>query len=473
MLQLHRADLPGRPLGPAASHLSRILLTLDGTIIQQGGLEPLLRALDESKDQLADHFSNRLGSELVAKALTLKVLNLLLAKYHFLARHSTLLSKPYGLIADPVNNCNLACPGCVHSVSSRELHRFEWNAGVLTEDRYDALLRQYGPSAIQTTLYNYGEPLLNPHTPRFIRKAKAYLTRTALSTNMAVKRFDAQAYALSGLDFMTLSIDGATQPVYEKFRRKGDLETVFRNVRSLVEAKRKEGRRSPVLNWQFLAFEHNAHQIEEARNLAQTMGVDQFTVGNPFDVTWDDPAMRAAAVVPALHQFQDNSSERMQENWNPFPDELESSAIERAFETGWLSQLTPELRRATAPTRSTPPPRTCHYLYKNIVMDANGRVFPCCAAPQPDADLHFANFDAGAPDSFNSEKYQQARLSFSKSNPGAAPTFPIVQTPEPYCVKCDWYDAQMTAHIDRSEVRSYMISSAVVDAESARLLSSW
>jgi hypothetical protein len=63
-----------------------------------------------------------------------------------------------------------------------------------------------------------------------IRRAKTWLTNTTLSTNMTAKKFDAEAYVLSGLDFMTLSIDGATQAVYEKYRRKGDIETIFRKT---------------------------------------------------------------------------------------------------------------------------------------------------------------------------------------------------------------------------------------------------
>jgi hypothetical protein len=169
------------------------------------GIGPILRILDASRHAMQDYFRDHTQSEIAAQALTLKSLNLCLAKYHFLRRDSVLLSKPYGLIVDPINSCNLACPGCVHSSRSKEFRIFEWNAGLLSEDRYASLLRRYGPYAIQATLCNYGEPLLNPHTPKFIRMAKAYLMRTMLSTNMTVKRFDAEAYASSGLDFMTIS----------------------------------------------------------------------------------------------------------------------------------------------------------------------------------------------------------------------------------------------------------------------------
>ena len=168
----------------------------------------------------------------LAEALTLKVLNLFLARYHFQARSASLLSRPFGLVVDPSNMCQLACPGCVHSVRNEALQLFDWPKGTLSEDRFLALLNRYGPHAIVVYFYNYGEPLLNLNTPKLIRMAKAYLLRTAFTTSLSVRRFDAEAYVESGIDFIGLSIDGATEATYRRFRRNGDLELVSRTSAS-------------------------------------------------------------------------------------------------------------------------------------------------------------------------------------------------------------------------------------------------
>ena len=114
--------------------------------------------------------------------------------------------------------------------------------------------------------------------------AKTYLLWTALSTSLSVRRFDPDAYVESGLDFMVLSIDGATQAVYERFRD-GILELVFENVRKLVEAKRRLGKRTPVLSWNFLAFDITRTKSRAAARMARKLGVNLFRVVNPFDVT--------------------------------------------------------------------------------------------------------------------------------------------------------------------------------------------
>ncbi|HXM45844.1 MAG TPA: radical SAM/SPASM domain-containing protein [Bryobacteraceae bacterium] len=392
-----------------------------------------------------------------AQALTLKILNICLARYHFHARSASVLSRPYGLVVDPSDMCQLACPGCVHSERSELLKIFDWHKGTLPEDRFAALLKRYGPYAIGVYFCNYGEPLLNLNTPKLIRLAKNYLMGTALSTSLSVKRLDADAYVESGLDFMVLSIDGATQPVYERFRRNGRLELVFDNVRKLVEARRRLGKRTPVLSWNFLAFEHNAHEIPLASRMARKLGVDQFRVVNPFDVTWDDPEIRPAAVDGGVRRLDWLALSNQPENWNPFPEGVDADAIARAFERPW----NPHAASDTPPSEG----HTCHWLYKNMVMDATGRIMPCCGAPRPDANLVFATFDGNGGDPFNSEKYRQARSFFS----GAAPA----GEGDPYCARCEW--DQTTVSIGGPEIRRYFraADAAFFDRRSLRLLSGW
>ncbi len=454
--------------------LTPIGAQIQETIRSRGSIRPLLEQLDRSKAPIHAFFLDRLNSPVAAKALTVKVLNLCLARYHFEARTTAVLSRPYGLVADPVNNCNLACPGCVHSPRAKELHVFNWTSGLLSPDRYTALLSAYGPYAIQITLCNYGEPLMNPATPGFVRQAKSFLATTTLSTNMTAKKFDAEAWALSGLDIMTLSIDGATQAVYERYRRKGDIDQIFRNIRSLVEAKRRLGRATPLLSWQFLAFEHNAHEIDAAISMARELGVDEIVIAAPFDVGWDDPAIRAAAVEPRTIQFDVELAGRsLVENWNPSPDAANAAgiAISAAFETGWAAQLAHYREADLNP--GGPSTHMCHWLYRNMVMDATGRILPCCAAPRPDADLVFDTLNGVAADPFNSEKYRLARLSFSDKPAYAKARGASALSADPHCANCDWYSDQQSALIDSPAIAKYfrMAGNGIVDAESVRMLS--
>jgi len=238
---------------PSSSVVADVVSDLNAKLGQNVPLLEVLGAIDAARDPLCEQFNSLLNSRAAAQALTLKILNLLVAKYHFQARNEVLLSRPFGLVVDPANGCNLACPGCVHSEHSKTLKLFDWDKGMLSEERFQALLHQYGAFAVQIMFCNYGEPTANLKTPRFIKLAKSYLIQTALSTNLTIPRFDADAYAASGLDFMYLSIDGATQGVYGQFRKKGHIDLVFENIRKLVDAKKRLGKGTPILRWQYLA----------------------------------------------------------------------------------------------------------------------------------------------------------------------------------------------------------------------------
>src|ERR1700722_854310 len=123
--------------------LSGTLAAIDGTITAGSPRKDIFVALDDSKGRIYKLLANAVGP-LPAKLLTIKILNLFLSKYHFLARSTNLFSSPYGIIVDPMNACQLACPGCVHSARAKELKVFDWGPGVLSESTFAEFMRRYG-----------------------------------------------------------------------------------------------------------------------------------------------------------------------------------------------------------------------------------------------------------------------------------------------------------------------------------------
>ena len=86
-------------------------------------------------------------------------------------------------------------------------------------------------------------------------------------------------------------------------------------------------------------------------------------------------------------------------------------------------------------------------------MDAGGRIFPCCCSPRPNADLNFAQFDAGASaDSFNSDKHRRSRLFFENPEDYRADRKTQGFDQDPYCVKCEW---DKTADPSPAQIRNY------------------
>jgi MoaA/NifB/PqqE/SkfB family radical SAM enzyme len=240
-------------------------------------------------------------------------------------------------------------------------------------------------------------------------------------------RFDVERFVESGPDFVILSIDGASQESYARFRKNGKLDLVLDNVRRLVEAKRRRGGTRPVLAWRFLTFEHNVHEVDEALRLAREIGVDVFLVGTPFDVSIDDPGVRVATSEKrGRHEIRPQSEQ---------PDPplrflvRRCAAVEERFAQGWeaLAAAHPE-----EPAR--PESGTCSWLYFNQSVDAVGRVMPCCIAPSTRKRLVFADLADGDPEPWNSEDYRLSRLAFADRE--AFRAAPRSRPDAPWCAVC-------------------------------------
>ena len=88
---------------------------------------------------------------------------------------------------------------------------------------------------------------------------------------------DAEEVVKSGLDSMIVSLDGSTQETYNQYRVNGNLEKVLSNVEKLVAAKKKLKSNTPIIRWQFLVMKHNEHEIEEIKQKAKELEVDQLS----------------------------------------------------------------------------------------------------------------------------------------------------------------------------------------------------
>jgi len=154
----------------------------------------------------------------------------------------------------------------------------------------------------------------------------------------------------AGLNHLKLSIDGATQAVYEQYRIRGRLDVVLENISHVVAYKRAKKLRNLSIEWQFVVFDHNRHEIEAARNLAAKLGIDVFrtmpgTV--PDEVTAEGGLVQpdGSTVPPFLRRRYGDERQTVQHE----------EPVEREKHVGG-----------------------CPFLYDMIAMQVDGGVVPCC-----------------------------------------------------------------------------------------------
>jgi MoaA/NifB/PqqE/SkfB family radical SAM enzyme len=132
-------------------------------------------------------------------------------------------------------------------------------------------------------IMNWGEPLLNTRLPAMISSAKSHRIEVRLDTNFNdANEALIEELILSGLDILSLSIDGISPETYGRYRSKGKFERVLANLEILVRKRQALGRKNPWIVWQFLVFRHNDHEVSQVDEFARARGVDQVSLVAPF-----------------------------------------------------------------------------------------------------------------------------------------------------------------------------------------------
>lgn len=270
---------------------------------------------------------------------------------------------------DPTSFCNLRCPACPTG-SQAGLRP----AATLDMDLYRAFLDEVGEYLFKLYLYNLGEPLLHKQAPEMIAYAKGRDIVVLVSSNLSFDLTDDYCERLvrSGLDMLIVPLDGCSQETYERYRRRGSFATVRANMQKLQAVKRSLGSQSPTILWQFLIFDHNEHEIDTVKREYRAWGADEYLMGGAYMPT---PAHSEGLAPSRLAQFNiyDASHQHRQMSF-------------QALLGG----------------------KACSWLYGAAVLNANGKLSPCCYTAAEKDD--FGTYTPGEfRQVWNSSPYVRAR----------------------------------------------------------------
>ncbi len=233
-----------------------------------------------------------------------KIINFWRCQVAWLLAKEKVSGHPYQLVLELTNVCNLRCPHCPTGQG-----HFGRKPSFMDLKRLDVILDELGPYAFKTDLHNWGEPMLHKEVYEAIQIIEKHRVMTVMSTNFNVNFDEAKAEALvqSGLSVLGLSLDGPDQESYEKYRVRGKLALALENARLVIEAKKRLHATKPQVVWCYLVFRHNQHKVNEARALAEKMGLEfsaqrGFASSDPsFETTenYHHPALNLLSHGPA------------------------------------------------------------------------------------------------------------------------------------------------------------------------------
>ena len=203
---------------------------------------------------------------------------------------------PFSISFEPTTSCNLRCPECPSG-----LRAFSRPIGMLQKNFFKETIDDIHHQLLYLIFYFQGEPYLNPDFLEMVKYASSKKIYTATSTNAHyLNDENAKKTVESGLDRLIISIDGTTQDIYQQYRIGGNLDKVIEGAKNIVKWKKKLNSSTPFVFFQFLVVKHNEHQIEDIKQLAKSIGVDEvrFKTAQVYDYE-NDPNQ----LIPSIEKY--------------------------------------------------------------------------------------------------------------------------------------------------------------------------
>ena len=225
----------------------------------------------------------------------IKLWNFLKCNRERMVGKTSLSSRPYLINSEPTNTCMLHCPFCPTGKSNSRKN------GYADPKIFENVIHELAPYTYLITFHGWGEPLLHKDLPGLIDLAHRHRICTVLTTNgLLLNKETAKNLICSKLDIVYISIDGATEETYRQYRVGGSLKKVLSNIENLVALKKEKKSTIPFIEWQFIVFRHNQHEIKKAKKLAKKLGIDSIVFLPAYT---EDPAYEPSDPQFRLPQF--------------------------------------------------------------------------------------------------------------------------------------------------------------------------
>jgi len=174
-------------------------------------------------------------------------------------------------------HCNAKCPQCERNIQGGMV-----NPAVKVQHmdfkEFEAIINEHRIS-LEKVLFcgNAGDPMMHPDIVRMLDYSRMVCEKPitlGMNTNGSIGNVDQwqdiASIMRSVKDYVVFSIDGL-EDTNHLYRKGVNWRTLMRNAESFIQA----GGRA---HWDFLVFDHNKHQIDQAQQLAKDMGFKWFRV---------------------------------------------------------------------------------------------------------------------------------------------------------------------------------------------------
>jgi radical SAM protein with 4Fe4S-binding SPASM domain len=320
------------------------------------------------------------------------------------------------VMLETTQRCNLRC---IHCAVSEENNNGAYAWQDLPTESFYKLLPVLTAHKPWVHLSGHGETFLHPDFWEMLEATIHAGCRVRFQTNgTMLTREHAERIVKLGVELIVISVDAASNELFDKIRRRAKLERILANLAYLQEVKSRAGSSRPLLEFEFVAMRQNIHELPDVIALAAKYGAHLVGVTELAEY--------------ALTVGQSLRGDPLMREW---ADKAEVAAKQHGIELLWAATLperevpkdslpldvaVPAVPAAVieAPVVATPaaPPsmrKTCREPWERIFVKHDGKVFPCCYINEAHGDLTVQTFE----EAWHDPRYEALRRSLLSSSP--------------------------------------------------------
>lgn len=176
------------------------------------------------------------------------------------AKENFLPSCPLHVDIELSNICNLQCKMCIHGLGHVK------NAGFMKKSLALKLISECAAIKVYSVKFNWrGEATLNDFLPEAVKAAKKNgILEVQINTNgLPIEKNILIQCAENGIDRIIFSVDGLSKKTYESLRINGSYEQLLKNINLLINWKRQNNLRKPLIRIQMVRTKINIHEVDD------------------------------------------------------------------------------------------------------------------------------------------------------------------------------------------------------------------
>ncbi len=250
-------------------------------------------------------------------------------------------TRPTTLFIESMRGCNFNCIMCKAGDFPKEYLSF---------DRFKKIADTFSDSFFLFP-YAAGEPFLNREFYNMLKYAQSKNFYTFVTSNFSV--INVEKFLETQTDEIAVSIDSLNLEKFKKIRVNGDINLVLKNLKELIDLKRKKNYKKPTISLKMVVMRENLYEVENVINFCANLGVEKFYIETVF--------------VAEFAKFDVGL---------PTKDDIDKlkGSLQKLKKDGLKIRFSPYCSFEKGDFFSG----FCHFAFFSLAIDIYGNAFPCC-----------------------------------------------------------------------------------------------